>query len=71
MVKRRLTRLGSAVHGRLVQLNMTQRELAKEIGTSEVYLSMILRGRRSGNKYRMKIVEQLDLDETFTDTNNH
>lgn len=53
---------GREVKKRLVELNMTQRELAKTIGANENYLTDILRGRRSGKKYREAISRVLDLD---------
>jgi hypothetical protein len=42
---------------------MTQKQLAKIIGTSDVYLIMILRGKRAGYKYMDKIKEILDLQD--------
>lgn len=47
---------------------MTQKTLAKKIGTSEVYLSMILRGKRSGRKYIYGIVEELGIEEKHVKT---
>lgn len=61
MKKRALTIQGEAINKRLIELNMTQRELAEIIGTSEVYLSMILRGERAGYKYIDKIVATLQI----------
>jgi DNA-binding XRE family transcriptional regulator len=46
---------GMEVKKRLVELNMTQRELAKKIGVNENYLTDTLRGRRSGKKYQAAI----------------
>lgn len=59
--KRRLTPFGDRVKEKLIDVNMTQRELAKKIGTSDVYLSMILYGERSGKKYIEDIKKILDL----------
>jgi len=53
--KRKLTDFGELVKLRLFQLNMTQKNLAARVGTSEEYLSMILYGERSGKKYKDKI----------------
>lgn len=50
------------VKKRLVELDMTQRELADEVGMDEKYLTEILRGRRSGAKYKQAITEILGLD---------
>lgn len=55
MQKRKLTDFGEEVKNRLYELNMTQKTLAKKIGTSEAYFSMILYGERSGAKYKDKI----------------
>ncbi|HZH94161.1 MAG TPA: helix-turn-helix transcriptional regulator [Tissierellaceae bacterium] len=63
MRKRNLTPFGYQVKQRLVQINLTQKKLAEKIGTSEVYLSMILYGERSGKKYIPKIIEALDMGE--------
>lgn len=51
MRKRKLTPFGLRVKNRLADLNMSQKELAEKIGTSDVYLSMILYGERSGDMY--------------------
>ncbi|AFS79595.1 HTH domain-containing protein [Gottschalkia acidurici 9a] len=53
------------VRKRLVELDMTQRQLAKDIGVNENYLTDILRGRRSGEKYRQAIIEKLDIETIF------
>ena len=46
-----LTPYGKEVKCRLIELNMTQRELAEIVGTSKQYLGKILHGSRSGTKY--------------------
>ncbi|MGB9781158.1 helix-turn-helix domain-containing protein [Caldanaerobacter sp.] len=61
MGKRKLTEFGKKVNDRLAELNMTQKELSRLIGTSEPYLSMILRGVRSGKKYKEKIKKILNI----------
>lgn len=61
--KRNLTPFGRLVNEQLVKLNMTQKKLAEKVGTSEVYLSMILRGERSGQKYLDKIMKVLDINK--------
>jgi transcriptional regulator with XRE-family HTH domain len=53
---------GMKVKKRLVELNITQRQLAVEIDVNENYLTDILRGRRSGKKYKNKIINRLNLD---------
>ena len=57
-----LAPIGKAIRERLMDLNMTQREFASRIGTSENYLNFILRGERSGDKYLGRIREELKLD---------
>jgi DNA-binding XRE family transcriptional regulator len=61
MKKRKLTGFGIEVKDRLTDINMTQKKLAKEIGLSPVYLSMILYGERSGEKYLDEIKAFLKL----------
>lgn len=49
--KRELTPYGKQVKHRLIELNMTQVELAEQIQTSKQYLGKILFGERSGQMY--------------------
>ena len=52
MTKRReLTEAGIKIKTRLMELNMTQQELADKIGMKAAYLTMIIYGERSGKKY--------------------
>lgn len=60
--KSKLTPLGKMVVKALTDRDMTKTQLAREIGTSPVYLSYILYGVRSGEKYLPAIIEVLDLD---------
>ncbi|SES65062.1 helix-turn-helix domain-containing protein [[Clostridium] polysaccharolyticum] len=53
--KRELTPYGKEVKHRLIELNMTQVELAEQVGTSKQYLGKILFGERSGETYLEKI----------------
>lgn len=46
---------------RLIELDMTQTELAQKVGVSPQNLWRILDGRRPGKKYISKIKEILDL----------
>jgi len=62
--RRQLTYHGLVIKNRLMQLNMTQTELAGKINVSVGYLTDILRGRRSGGKYMDKIYSLLGLEET-------
>ena len=54
---------GVEVKKKLIELKMTQRELAKLEGVNENYLTDILNGRRSGKKYRTKIIEILKIEK--------
>ncbi|MCQ1530728.1 helix-turn-helix domain-containing protein [Lutispora saccharofermentans] len=49
------------VKKKLVELQLTQRRLAKKVGVNENYLTDILNGRRSGKKYKSKILQALDI----------
>lgn len=60
----KLTVFGRDVKMRLLEKNLTQRELAQKIGTSESFLSQILYGTRPGEKYVTQIATMLGLDET-------
>ncbi|SHE69512.1 helix-turn-helix domain-containing protein [Alkalibacter saccharofermentans] len=61
MKKRKLTTFGIEVKNKLTDLNITQKKLSEELGFSPVYLSMILYGERSGEKYINEIKKYLDL----------
>lgn len=58
----KLTPLGKLVVKALTDRNMSKSQLAAEIGTSPPYLSYILYGVRSGEKYLPAIIAALDLD---------
>lgn len=58
----RLTPFGKLVAKALVDQDMTRTELAERVGTSPQYLSYILYGVRSGEKYIPAIVAALSLD---------
>jgi transcriptional regulator with XRE-family HTH domain len=60
MKRRALSEFGQIVNKKLIELNMTQKELSERIGTSPVYLSMILRGERGGQKYKEEILRILN-----------
>ena len=59
--------LGVQVKQKLIELNMTQRELAKKIGVNENYLSAILNGRRPGKKYKSSIYQLLNIEYSEDD----
>lgn len=58
-MKNDISDFGKEIKIRLIQLNMTQRALAKKIGVNENYLTDIVNGRRSGIKYREAIAAVL------------
>lgn len=58
----KLTKFGKLVVKALTDRDMSKTELAAEIGTSPQYLSYILYGVRSGEKYIPLIVAALELD---------
>ncbi|WP_270815197.1 helix-turn-helix domain-containing protein [Hungatella effluvii] len=58
----KLTKFGKLVVKALTDKDMTKTQLAQQIGTSPQYLSYILYGIRSGEKYLPAIVVVLDLD---------
>jgi len=62
MKGRRMTKFGKLVTKALVDRGWTKTRLAEEIGTSPQYLSYILYGIRSGEKYFPAIIAVLDLD---------
>ena len=53
--RRELTAYGKKVKCQLIELNMTQVELAEMVGTSKQYLGKILFGERAGTMYLEKI----------------
>ena len=54
-----ITVFGKEIKKALVDKDMTQRELAREINVNENYLTDIINGRRSGAKYKDRIVKTL------------
>lgn len=61
-MKKHLDSFGITVKKRLIELGLTQRQLAKDVGVNENYLTDILKGRRSGEKYKDLIIEKLGLE---------
>lgn len=61
--RRQLTYHGLLIKNRLMQLNMTQKELAEKLDVAVSYLTDILRGRRAGSKYMDKIYCILGIEE--------
>lgn len=54
---------GKKVKKRLVDKGMTSKELAKMLNVDPRYISMIICGRRSGIKYKKRIMEILDMTD--------
>lgn len=67
MVKRRqkLTPFGKAIKKRAVEKDMSLADVATAVGLSRQYLSSIMTGRRTGQKYRSKIINLLELTEKW------
>jgi cyanate lyase len=61
---KKLTPFGKYVIKALTDKDMSKTELAAVVGTSPQYLSYILYGTRSGEKYLSAIVVALELDPT-------
>ena len=59
---KKLTPFGKYVVKSLTDRDMTRAQLATTIGTSPQYLSYILNGTKSGDKYLDKIIAVLELD---------
>ena len=56
-----LTPYGLAAKQALLGVEITQEQLAQELGTSSAYLNLIFRGYRSGTKWRPLINARLGL----------
>jgi transcriptional regulator with XRE-family HTH domain len=54
---------GLEIRKKLIELGMTQRELAELVGASEEYIWHITHGRRKGTKYVERIKEVLNLEK--------
>ena len=59
---KKLTPFGKLVVKALTDRDMSKTELARAIGTTPPYLSYILYGQRSGEKYLPAIIAALNLD---------
>lgn len=66
--RRQLTPQGKRIVKRLVDMNKTQVWLCKRLGIKTTYLTKILVGERSGQKYLAKIDDLLGLDESEQQT---
>lgn len=57
-----LTPLGREIKYKLIDRGMTQRELAAALGITPQYITKILSGQRSGERYILKICTILDIN---------
>lgn len=60
--KKRLTACGIIIKKRMLELGMSNTELADKLGCNKSYVCRILYGERSGRKYMAQISEILDVD---------
>ncbi|MDY2655010.1 MAG: helix-turn-helix transcriptional regulator [Eisenbergiella porci] len=58
---RKYSPLGKQIMKRLVDKNMTAKQLADALGTTPQYLNKILHGERSGEKYMEALRGLLDI----------
>jgi transcriptional regulator with XRE-family HTH domain len=58
----KLTPFGKEVAKRLIDLDMTKTDLAKEFGITPAYLNDILQGTRLAKELKPKIAKLLNLD---------
>lgn len=61
--RRQLTPQGLLIKNRLMELNMTQKDLAVRLQMGNGYLTDIIRGRRSGTKYMARIFNELGIED--------
>lgn len=57
-----LSPLGREIKRKLIEQEMTQRELAAAVGVSPQYVTKILSGQRSGERYILKICTMLGIN---------
>lgn len=56
------TQFGKEVKKRLIDMDMTQRDLAEKLGVSSPYITDILRGTRTSANTQRRICEAVGLD---------
>lgn len=59
--ERRLSKIGLEMKIAMAKMDITQKELAEEVGIASSYINDIIYGRRSGKKHWKKIKEALKL----------
>lgn len=57
-----MTPLGKEIKKKLIDKNMSQVELAATVGTTKGYITKIITGYRSGEKYLEHICRILEID---------
>lgn len=63
MKEAKTNEFGKIIKKRLIELDMSQAELADLLGVSRQNLCRMLKGKRPGYKYRNKMLEVLKLNE--------
>ena len=58
-MKTKTSNFGREIKKRLIDIGMTQRELALKVGMHEGSLTAVVNGRRSGKKYKESILKVL------------
>ena len=56
-------RFGKKVKKKLIDMNMSQADLARQLNMSRFYLWRILNGDRSGKTYRDRIISVLGIED--------
>lgn len=62
--KKEIPERAKRVKKELIDRGMAQRDLARELGINENYLTAILNGRKEGSKYWPEIEQALGLTES-------
>ena len=57
-----LTPLGKEIKKKLIDKEMTQKELADQLGVTKQYITKFITGTRTGEKYLCQIGAILDID---------
>lgn len=60
--RKKLTPFGKEVEKKLIDLDMTKKDLSNELGITQSYLTDVLKGTREGYDIKPKIAKLLELD---------
>lgn len=63
MARKKTTPIGRQIKKRLIDKGMTLQDLAVEVGASKQYISHIINGYRTGDKYLPQIKEVLGIKD--------